>query len=155
MLLRRNFTEWGKGQTEQEIKESYLLYIDRLRHLPVEFIQLAALRHIDTATFFPKISELLQPAEAKWQEAKERVALERRIAERERQALEDEKKRALEPPLPRVDVSGLLKDLYASLAENKMRQDRQRKEFRIRYTERQKVIARRIMAEEKPEEVEE
>lgn len=152
-LLRRNFTEWGKGQTEREIQESYRLYIDRLRHLPTEFIQLAALKHIDTEKFFPKISELLQPAEAIMRAEQERIS----TIERNRFALDQERKREAESglPVPHGEVVKLMQDLSAKLAENKMRRDRQRKEASATYAEQQKAIARRIVAEEKPEEVEE
>ena len=69
-LLQLNFPEWQKGKGDKQMAQIFTLYCNRLAPIPADVLQEVALEVIDTATFFPKIAELKQPALARMRQNK-------------------------------------------------------------------------------------
>ena len=85
-LLRLNFPDWGRNKDDATIRQTNQLYCNRLAPIPADVLQEVALQVIDTAIFFPKISELKQPALARMRQHRA-LAHEQKLLEQKAEAV--------------------------------------------------------------------
>lgn len=97
-----------------------------------------AIQHIRSAIYFPKIAELLQPAEsilrAEQEARRKQLLLERQEQEAQRY-------------FSREEAAKLLTDLYAKLKVQKEEEEKQVVTKAKEYSDRQKAVAQRLIAD--------